>query len=544
MAVGLQRSFDDLGAPLFEVPFCVLDLETTGGSAASCEITEIGAVRFDGGEPDGVFHTLVNPGVPIPPMITVLTGITEVMVVEAPRIGEALPAFLEFLGPSVVVGHNVRFDLSFLDAAAVRLGYGRLPNRSVDTVGLARRLVRDEVRNLKLATLAAHFRSPVTPTHRALDDARATAHVFWELLGRAGTVGATHLDDLLRLPTARGAPHYRKIGLADGLPRRPGVYLFRRADGEILYVGKAKNLRTRVRSYFYGDDRKQIGQMLRDVDVVDHRECATELEAEVAELRLIHAHRPRYNRRSRPARTCYWVKVTAERFPRLSMVRTLRSDDGCCYLGPYRSRRQAELVVTAIWDAAPIRRCLTRGGRLSTACHFAQLGVALCPCDGTVDDAAYQAVVAQVRAGIEAAPQLLLEPLADKMRRYAREERFEEAAAMRDRYRALAATIEARRCWNAMEQAGAVWAESETGEGAFVQHGRLAAAWRAPDPTPLFRLDAVEHTPTQVPPSVALAEEARLVWRWLAGGSVHVIDATGPLVMPAAAVPPLETLAG
>jgi DNA polymerase-3 subunit epsilon len=544
MAVGLQRSFDDLGAPLFEVPFCVLDLETTGGSAASCEITEIGAVRFDGGEPDGVFHTLVNPGVPIPPMITVLTGITQVMVVEAPRIGEALPAFLEFLGPSVVVGHNVRFDLSFLDAAAVRLGYGRLPNRSVDTVGLARRLVRDEVRNLKLATLAAHFRSPVTPTHRALDDARATAHVFWELLGRAGTVGATHLDDLLRLPTARGAPHYRKIGLADGLPRRPGVYLFRRADGEILYVGKAKNLRTRVRSYFYGDDRKQIGQMLRDVDVVDHRECATELEAEVAELRLIHAHRPRYNRRSRPARTCYWVKVTAERFPRLSMVRTLRSDDGCCYLGPYRSRRQAELVVTAIWDAAPIRRCLTRGGRLSTACHFAQLGVALCPCDGTVDDAAYQAVVAQVRAGIEAAPQLLLEPLADKMRRYAREERFEEAAAMRDRYRALAATIEARRCWNAMEQAGAVWAESETGEGAFVQHGRLAAAWRAPDPTPLFRLDAVEHTPTQVPPSVALAEEARLVWRWLAGGSVHVIDATGPLVMPAAAVPPLETLAG
>ncbi|HEX9645289.1 MAG TPA: DEDD exonuclease domain-containing protein [Acidimicrobiia bacterium] len=544
MAVGLQRSFNDLGAPLFEVPFCVLDLETTGGSAASCEITEIGAVRFDGGEPDGVFHTLVNPGVPIPPMITVLTGITEVMLVEAPRIGEALPAFLEFLGPSVVVGHNVRFDLSFLDAAAVRLGYGRLPNRSVDTVGLARRLVRDEVRNLKLATLAAHFRSPVTPTHRALDDARATAHVFWELLGRAGTVGATHLDDLLRLPTARGAPHYRKIGLADGLPRRPGVYLFRRADGEILYVGKAKNLRTRVRSYFYGDDRKQIGQMLRDVDVVDHRECATELEAEVAELRLIHAHRPRYNRRSRPARTCYWVKLTAERFPRLSMVRTLRSDDGCCYLGPYRSRRQAELVVTAIWDAAPIRRCLTRGGRLSTACHFAQLGVALCPCDGTVDDAAYQAVVAQVRAGIEEAPHLLLEPLADKMRRYAREERFEEAAAMRDRYRALAATIEARQSWNAMEQAGAVWAESEAGEGAFVQHGRLAAAWQAPDPTPLFRLDAVEHTPTQVPPSVALAEEARLVWRWLAGGSVHVIDATGPLAMPAAAVPPLETLAG
>ena len=158
--------------------FCVLDLETTGASAATEAITEIGAVKYVGGQEVGRFQTLVNPGREVPPMITILTGITQVMLIEAPKIEEAFPTFLEFLGDSVIVGHNVRFDMSFLNAAAVELGYGRLSNQVTDTLGLARRLVRNEVRNLKLGSLAAHFGSPVTPNHRALADAEATAHVF------------------------------------------------------------------------------------------------------------------------------------------------------------------------------------------------------------------------------------------------------------------------------------------------------------------------------------------------------------------------------
>ena len=222
MALPVQRCFDDLGVPLAEVPFCVLDIETTGGSPAGCGITEIGALRFRGGELDGTFHTLVNPHQEIPAFITVLTGITQAMVIEAPPIEQALPALIEFIGEAVVVGHNVRFDLSFLNAAAERLGYGRLANRSVDTYALARRLVRSELRDLRLGTLAAFFGSPTTPNHRALEDARATAFVLWGLLERAGTLGITHLEDLLQLPTARGAAHYGKIRLADSLPRRPG----------------------------------------------------------------------------------------------------------------------------------------------------------------------------------------------------------------------------------------------------------------------------------------------------------------------------------
>ncbi|MCJ7780067.1 MAG: GIY-YIG nuclease family protein, partial [Acidimicrobiia bacterium] len=294
-----QRTFEDMGAPLHEVPFCVLDLETTGATAADCDITEIGAVKFLGGVPAGTVQTLVNPGSEIPPFITVLTGITQAMVIEAPAIDEALPSFLEFIGDAVIVGHNIRFDMSFLNAAAVRLGYGKLPNRTIDTLGLSRRLVRSEVRNLKLSSLAAHFQAPSPPTHRALDDAKATAHVFWSLLERAGALGVTHLDDLLTLPTARGSAHYSKIALTENIPRKPGVYFFVDRHGTVIYVGKAKDLRTRVRSYFYGDDRKSVAQMLRDLVRVDWRVCETEIEAEVTELRLIGEHRPRYNRKSR-----------------------------------------------------------------------------------------------------------------------------------------------------------------------------------------------------------------------------------------------------
>ena len=197
-----QASFEDLGTPLHDVTFCVLDLETTGGSAADCAITEIGAVKVRGGEVLGTFQTLVDPGAAIPPTIVLLTGITQAMVINAPRIETVLPTFAEFVGSSVIVGHNVRFDLSFLDAAADRLGYRKFSaNDSVDTAALARRLVRSEVRNLRLATLAAHFRSPTTPIHRALDDATATMHVLHSLVERAGTIGVTALEDLLTLPS-------------------------------------------------------------------------------------------------------------------------------------------------------------------------------------------------------------------------------------------------------------------------------------------------------------------------------------------------------
>src|SRR5690242_2270866 len=114
----MQRSFDEMGTALHDVTFVILDTETTGGGPGDC-ITEIGAVKMRGGELLGEFQTLINPGVPIPPTITYLTGITESMVGPAPTIDGVLPAFIEFVGNGTIVGHNIRFDTRFLNAALV-----------------------------------------------------------------------------------------------------------------------------------------------------------------------------------------------------------------------------------------------------------------------------------------------------------------------------------------------------------------------------------------------------------------------------------------
>ncbi|OWY59152.1 endonuclease, partial [cyanobacterium TDX16] len=183
--MAVQRSFDELGTPLADVTFVVVDLETTGGDPNTCGITEVGAVKLQGGRCVGTFHTMVDPGRAIPPSITVLTGITQSMVLRAPRIEAVLPSLLEFLGGGVIVGHNVRFDVAFLDAALLRTDRPRLPNRRVDTVRLARRLLADEVRNHRLGTLAQALDLPHQPNHRALDDALATGDLLHVLVERA-----------------------------------------------------------------------------------------------------------------------------------------------------------------------------------------------------------------------------------------------------------------------------------------------------------------------------------------------------------------------
>lgn len=504
-----QQSLDDLGVPLAEVTFVVVDLETTGASPGADAITEIGALRLRGGELLGHFETFVNPGVPIPPMITVLTGITEAMLLPAPRIAEVLPAFLEFAHDSVIVGHNVRFDCGFLDAALLANGYARLPHRRVDTVGLARRLVRDEVPNLRLHTLARHFRTTVEPVHRAYADAAATAEVLHALLERAAAFGVLGLDDLLALPRMRAHPSAAKLALTAKLPRLPGVYLFRDRDGRVLYVGKATNLRARVRSYFSTEDRRKVPQLLRETVRIEHRVCGGPLEAAVRELRLIQRLEPRFNRESKSWRRYAYLKLTAERFPRLVVTRVVRAD-GACYLGPFRSTSAAHRAREAIEDALPLRRCGLRIGKRATLtsgppCVPAQLGVATCPCRRQLAEEDYHELAETARRALQDDPAPLCAPLEARMLRLAEAERFEEAALTRDRLATLMRALQRRRAMDALRGAGRLVVDSDEGRFELV-HGRLVLDDDASN---------VEPPDLDLPPGRDEADELALVSRWL-----------------------------
>lgn len=504
-----QLSLDDLGTPLSAVTFCVIDLETTGSTAADCGITEIGAVKVRGGEFLGTFQTLVNPGCAIPPEITVLTGITQSMVVPAPRIESVLPSLLEFIGDAVIVGHNVRFDLSFLQAALERDERPRLTNRSVDTVALARRLVRSEVPNCRLGTLAERLRLEHRPSHRALDDALATADLLHLLIERAGGLGVTGLDDLLTLPKMAGHAQATKLRLTDDLPRAPGVYLFRNVVGDVLYVGKATNLRARVRSYFSSDDRRKIGPLLRETASIDHVVHPHPLSAAVHEIRLIHEHTPGYNRQSKDWGRYVYVKLTlGETYPRLSIVREPR-DDGALYLGPLSSRSAAQRVVEAVHTTVRLRRCAGRPGRRSTrdaTCTAAQLGVSMCPCTGDLDPATYEREVERAVRGLTVEPDLLLEPLAARLLALAGEERFEEAADVRDRADALARALRRQRRFDQLRRAGRVHIDLGEAGGAVLDGGRLVAAWGRDElPLSLAAPEAPDRLLSPTGPAGALA---------------------------------------
>lgn len=546
--VAVQPSLEDLGLPLSEVTFVVVDLETTGGSPSTAAITEIGAVKVRGGEVLGEFQTLVNPGGPVPAFIAALTGITTAMVCEAPRIEVVLPSFLEFAGNAVLVAHNAGFDMAFLRAAARTLGYPWPGNQVVDTVALARRAVtRDEVPNHKLGTLAAYFHATVTPEHRALSDARATVDVLHALLGRLAPMGITHLEDLAAAADPVPAVRRRKRFLADGLPEAPGVYQFRTARGEILYVGKAKSIRQRVRSYFTAaEQRRRMTEMIGLADEVVPVVCATELEAQVRELRLIAEHTPRYNRRSRHPDRAPWVRLTAEPYPRLSVVRRVRPDGGPApgeaeaHIGPFGSQQSALQAVAALQSTFRLRQCTRRLPLVADpgagACALADMGRCAAPCVGAVTVDGYTQILDQVRHAMLTDPAEVVRTHAARIAVLTTQERFEEAAEWRDQLTTFlrgAARAQRSRRIAANQQLVAARPLADGGwEVIVVRHGRLCATATTPpgsDPRQTISAMAATAEIAEVPclpASSAHPEETDLVLRWLEQPGVRLVEVT------------------
>jgi DNA polymerase III epsilon subunit family exonuclease len=320
--------------------YVVVDLETTGLRPGESGICEIGAVRLRGFEVDAEFETLVDPGLPIGAGASAVTGLRNEQLHGAPRPAEAVRSFLSFAGDSVLVAHNARFDLAFLDRETERLTGSRIGSPVVDTVRLARRLLAGRVPSFGLAQLAWFFDTAERPCHRALPDARATAELLLALIGLAQERGARTVADLSELAATRTRRLLDKRHLAFGAPARPGVYRFVGRNDQVLYVGRARDLRVRLRSYFRSDrQRPAVEAAVAAAEQIEWRVTGSELEAALEELRLIRELRPPGNARvSRPERLV-WLRQRGD-----SVVASTRPSP----VGPLRSRRTAQLAARAL----------------------------------------------------------------------------------------------------------------------------------------------------------------------------------------------------
>ncbi|WP_347403628.1 DEDD exonuclease domain-containing protein [Solwaraspora sp. WMMD406] len=539
---------DDPGAvSLRDTTFVVLDLETTGGAPDGGGITEIGAVKVRGGEELGVLATLVNPGQPIPPFVTVLTGITSAMLAPAPPIEQVLPSLLEFLAGAVLVAHNAPYDVGFLKAACARHGHAWPAPPVLDTAALARRVLsRDEVANRKLGTLATYFRTPRQPSHRALADAQATVDVLHALIARLGGHQVTTIGDAIEFTRAVSPVQRRKRHLADGLPRSPGVYIFRAADDRPLYVGTSGDIATRVRSYFTAAERRaRMSEMLAAAERVEAVECAHRLEAEVRELRLIAAHAPPYNRRSKYPERMVWLKVTDEAYPRLSVVRAISAADDT-YLGPFPSTRSAELAAAGIHDALPLRQCTHKLSlrRQTPACVLAELGRCPAPCEHLISPEQYAVTaVDPLRTATLGDPQPLVDTLLARISSLAGDQRYEEAAVVRSRLAAvLRVTLRMQRL-TALSRIAELVAARRAPDGgwelAVVRHGRLAAAGVSPPRQhPRATIDLLLATAETVrgghgPVPHASAEESERILSWLEPPETRLVSTSDGWMSPA-----------
>ena len=539
-----QLSLDELDQPLRATTFVVVDLETTGSQSTDA-ITEIGAVKVRAGEVIGEFATLVDPGGPIAPFVSVLTGITDQMVAQAPRISAVLPSFLEFIRGSVLVAHNAPFDVGFLKAACQQNSHSWPKPPVVDTALLARRVLnRDEVPNCKLATLAGFFGAGTTPNHRALADARATVDVLHGLLDRLGNLGVHSLPELRAFTAAVSDAQRRKRHLADPLPHAPGVYIFTDAKAQPLYVGTSKDLRTRVRQYFVASEtRTRMGEMVGLAEAVQGIVCAHALEAQVRELRLITALKPRYNRRSKHGDRAIWLKLTDEAFPRLSVVRRARPD-GAHYFGPLRSARQAEQLRDALHDAVPLRQCtdrLTPGRAIRAACALAGIGRCLAPCEDQITPAEYAELAGAVVEAWQSDVRRLIEPLRQRLGVLSLAQRYEDAALIRDRIATLVRSCARMQNLAALLRIEELVAARPDGGGGWeisvIRRGRLAAAGTAPrglPPMPVVEslLATAEVLPDDALSTAATVEEAELVLRWLNEPGTRLVEASQPWSSP------------
>lgn len=428
-------------------PLVITDTETTGIDSRRNRIIEIAATRIKDGEEPVSFEQLIDPGISIPYRITRLTGITTAMVFGQPAAEDVIPSFSRFLGGGILVAHNLAFDRGFLNAERDRLGYGPLENQTLCTLRLARRLLPG-LRSKSLGSLAKFFRIASHGRHRALRDVEITTTVLKRLIAiAADDHEVTSLDELLDMQTrtyARINPYSRHIltirrDVLPSLPDDPGVYRMLDGRGRVLYVGKAKVLASRVRSYFNAIEAHppRLRQLMGKVRNVEWTLTDTELEALLLESRQIQELDPPFNRAQKRTISRPFLRIdTSDPFPRITS-HVYPKNDGAEYYGPFRTRSEVKVIIDIIIDYFNIRTCDDREFSSGRRCLRADIGRCPAPCVGEVEILDYADEIESIRRFLAGDIDDILEKLESDMLSASDELAFEQAARSRDAYELL-----------------------------------------------------------------------------------------------------------
>jgi DNA polymerase III subunit epsilon len=425
-------------------PLIVTDTETTGLNSRSNRIIEIAATRLAEGEEPVSFSQLIDPGVPISHRITRLTGITTSMVYGRPPAAEVIPEYHSFLGDGILVAHNLSFDRGFINAERDRIGLEPMANQGLCTVRLARRLLPG-LRSKSLANLARFFKIPDHGRHRALRDVEITVEILQRLMQIAHDEhGVTELDELISMQSrtyARINPYAKHIVHIKGdvlplVPEKPGVYRMMDGRKKVLYVGKAKILARRVRSYFNAIEAHppRIRQLVASIRDIKWTETPTELEALLLESREIRDFDPPFNRAQKRTTPRPYIRIDQDSpFPRVTSHIFPKSDSSL-YFGPFRSRGQARSIVELIHRYFRVATCDDREFKQGKRCMRADIDRCSAPCEGRISESEYALEIERICQFLGGNVEPVLMRLEAEMVSASEALAFEDAARLRDLY--------------------------------------------------------------------------------------------------------------
>lgn len=434
----------------FPADYVVLDVETTGLKPYRQRVIEIGAIRYVGGVRGAVYSTLINPERHLPAYISQLTGIDDTMLADAPLFQQVADELVSFIGDSLIVGYNVGFDLGFINAELKRAGAMSLLNDSLDLLPLASQLLTG-IRRPGLDGLCRALDIEQRERHRAMADAEATALVLGKMLDVAQERGLNSIEALQRaaavyVPTpkrresvGRGRAVLDRSHL-DGVPASPGVYLMRDARDRVIYVGKAKNLRNRLASYYsqpLGYTRKMDG-LLESIQRIETIQTGSELEALLLESQLILRFQPQFNRQLRNTESYRYIKIDISNpWPRVTLTRG-RNPDDAIYFGPFRVARAAKAAVELVNDTFKLRTCprsFKNSRSYGKPCLQLSLGKCPGPCVGAADRDEYRRTIHDVIGFLRGEQNDAIELIQRQLAEAAEHLDFERAARLRDRMR-------------------------------------------------------------------------------------------------------------